>query len=120
MVRFHLFTGLAVPGLHVWRASATENNLKLYLHPAAPPENGWTSFHAELDCSNTSPIYFTLFEWINSGADRGNWESGAFVRKLERVAGNAFPTDVWLFQDSKQTWLSDPRAVALAHVRIHL
>src|SRR5690349_4115354 len=113
MVRFHLFSGLAVPGLHVWRASATENNLKLYLHPAGPSAEGWTIFEAELDPSNTSPIYFTLFEWVNGSGTRVNWENSAFARRLERAADGSFPADVWLFQDSKQTCLSDPRATAL-------
>ena len=119
MVHFHLFTGLAVPGLHVWRASGADTNLKLYLHPAGPSANGWTTFQAELDPSNTSPIYFTLFEWVDGGGTQANWENAAFIRRLERV-GNEFPADVWLFQDSKQTCLSDPRGVALANVRIHL
>src|SRR3954466_14925905 len=100
MVRFHLFTGFAVPGLHVWRASSGDTNLKLYLHPAGPGVNGWTTFQAELDPVNTSAVFFTLFEWVDRGGTRANWESPAFVRKLDRVAGGGFPSDIWLFQDS--------------------
>src|ERR1051325_8265928 len=120
MVRFHLLSGLGVPGLHVWRVSGSENNLKLYLHPGGPAVDGWTTFQAELDASNTSPIFFTVFEWLDGGRTRANFENAVFARKLERDAAGDFQADVWLFQDSKQTCVSDPRAVALANVRIHL
>jgi hypothetical protein len=120
MVRFHVFSGLGLPGVHVWRESAGGTNLEIDLPPKGPSVDGWWSFEAELDSSNTSPMKFMLFEWADGGARPGKFENDVFIRTLPRVSGGGFPTDIWCFQDSATTCLSDPRTVSAPKVRIHL
>jgi 1,4-alpha-glucan branching enzyme len=119
-VRFHLFSGLSFPGLHVWRESGGGTNLEINRHPTGAAVDGWWEFEVDLDSSNSSPMKFIVFEWANNGGTPGKFEDAVFIRALPRVAGNAFPADVYLFERSSTIYLTDPRTVSAPTVRIHL
>ncbi len=117
MHRIFVYTTLARPGLHVWRAGTS---IKLFLHPiGAPDGSGWIEFECQLSSSVSQPVRFMLFSFNERGAP-GEFESDAFQREFPRLPSGEFPGAVWCAAGCSRVVLSNPRLTAPASIHIHL
>ena len=72
MTRFHVYTGAARPGLHLWRDGT---GTRVWLRPvAASPPTGWFVFDYDLEPGIAAGARFLLFEYDAAG------NPGAFER----------------------------------------
>lgn len=62
MIRFHAFSALQRPGLHVWRRNSPLS-LDARALPQAASAPGWHVFECEIDTAIPDSVRCLLFEW---------------------------------------------------------
>ena len=118
MTRFEVFSALANPGLHVWRPGT---NLEVFLRrDEAASSLGRAVFQCELGAAPLEEIRCQIFEWGADSKDKRNFEQDAHIKVVPRLAANALPPVVYLWHGAARAVATDPTAVALDSVRIHL
>src|SRR5688572_25168571 len=115
MSLFHVLTGQARTGLHIWRMG-TELRVNLR---AADEGDGWMRFQYPLDPAQPGEIGMALFTYDDADLP-SDWEDRDHQRVLPRAAGGGLPADAWLVPGTARVLTEDPRASAAVSVRVHL
>lgn len=120
MHRFHVYTSLTRPGLHLWREGTV---IKQYLHPVHAPGSsvgpGWVEFVCPINEALRQPVRFMLFSFDDRGSP-SNFEHDAFQRELPRQPDGRFPAEVWCTDGSSRVVLADPLASGQSRLKVHL
>ena len=117
MSRFHAYTRLKSPGLHIWREGTPT---KLYLRPLSQPTGpGWVEFEYGLEPGIFNDVCFMLFDFNEAGHPDG-WEKDEHQRKVPRGPTGDFASEVWFAQDAQRVLTSDPRQNSAPAVRMHV
>ena len=117
MSRFHAYTRLKSPGLHIWREGTPT---KLYLRPLSQPTGpGWVEFEYGLEPGIFNDVCFMLFDFNEAGHPDG-WEKDEHQRKVPRGPTGDFASEVWFAQDAQRVLTSDPRQSSAPAVRMHV